>query len=297
MNGFPVADHLGKTIREMVPAVADKVEEIAAKVFETGLGVFDVELYGTTEAAPSSPRVWLEQWMPLRNASDEIVGVNVVVEDITDRKKHEEQILLLMREVNHRAKNMLGVVQAIARHTATLHPEDFVQRFSERLQALAMSQDLLIKNEWQGTDLTELARAQLAHFKDLIDKRVVLAGPPVRLSPAATQTIGMALHELATNAGKYGALSNTYGRVEINWKVYEPEPGIKRLSMSWIESGGPHVSSPQRRGFGSTVVESMAQMGLSADVQLDYASTGLQWRLDCPGENALEVIKGPIVRR
>ena len=297
MNGLPVADHIGKTVREIVPAIADTVEEIAARVFETGQGVPDVELSGTTAAAPGSLRVWLEQWMPLRNASDEIVGVNVVVEDITDRKKHEEQILLLMREVNHRAKNMLGVVQAIARHTATSHPQDFVQRFSERLQALAMSQDLLIKNEWQGTDLTELVRAQLAHFKDLIDTRVLLAGPPVRLSPAATQTIGMALHELATNAGKYGALSNTYGQVEIHWDVYEDEPGMRRLSMSWIESGGPPVFAPLRRGFGSTVVESMAQMGLSADVQLDYATSGLQWRLDCPGENALEVIQGPMVRR
>ncbi|MGB7917600.1 MAG: HWE histidine kinase domain-containing protein [Rhodomicrobium sp.] len=297
MDGLPVADHIGKAVREIVPTIAHKVEEIAARVFETGQGVPDVELSGTTAAAPGSLRFWLEQWMPLRNASDEIIGANVVVEDITDRKKHEEQILLLMREVNHRAKNMLGVVQAIARHTVTSNPEDFVQRFSERLQALAMSQDLLIKNEWQGADLTELVRAQLAHFKDVIDTRVVLAGPPVRLTPAATQTIGMALHELATNAGKYGALSNTYGQVEISWKVYEFEPGKQRLSMSWIESGGPAVSAPARRGFGSTVVESMAQMGLSADVQLDYASSGLQWRLDCPGENALDVMKGPTVRR
>ena len=296
INGVPVAGHIGKTIREIVPAIADKVETIAARIFETGQGVPDVELSGTTAAAPSSLRFWLEQWMPLRSAAGEIIGINVVVEDITDRKKHEEQILLLMREVNHRAKNMLGVVQAIARHTVTSHPEDFVRRFSERLQALAMSQDLLIKNEWQGTDLTELVRAQLAHFKDLIDTRVVLAGSPVRLSPAATQTIGMALHELATNAGKYGALSNTDGQVEINWKVYEPEPGEQRFSMSWIELGGPPVSAPARRGFGSTVIEFMARMGLAAEVQLDYASSGLQWRLDCPGENALEIIKGPIVR-
>ena len=107
----------------------------------------------------------------------------------------------------------------------------------------------------------------------------------------------MIVHELATNAGKYGAPSNAYGQVEVSWKVYEPEPAKQRLSMSWIESGGPPVCAPARRGFGSTVVESMAQMGLSADVQLDYASSGLQWWLDCPGENALEVIKGPIVRR
>ena len=297
INSFPVADHIGKSIREIVPGIADKVESIAARIFETGQGIPDVELSGTTAAAPNSLRFWLEQWMPLRSAAGEIIGINVVVEDITDRKKHEEQILLLMREVNHRAKNMLGVVQAIARHTVMSHPEDFVRRFSERLQALAMSQDLLIKNEWQGTDLIELVRAQLAHFKDLMDTRVALSGLPVRLSPAATQTIGMALHELATNAGKYGALSNADGQVEINWKVYEPEPGEQRFSMSWIERGGPPVTAPARRGFGSTVIESMARMGLAAEVRLDYASSGLQWRLDCPGENALEIIKGPIVRR
>jgi PAS domain S-box-containing protein len=297
INGFPVADHIGRPIRDIVPAIAEKVEAIAARIFETGQGVPDVELCGTTAAAPGVLRFWLEQWMPLRNAAGEITGINVVVEDITDRKKYEEQILLLMREVNHRAKNMLGVVQAIARHTVTSDPEDFVQRFSERLQALAMSQDLLIKNEWKGTDLTELVRAQLAHFKDLIDIRVMLAGPCVRLSPAATQTIGMALHELATNAGKYGALSNIEGQVEINWKVYEPEPGKKRFSMSWVERGGPPVCAPVRRGFGSTVIESMARMGLSADVQLDYSSAGLQWFLDCPDENALEIPRGAPGRR
>jgi PAS domain S-box-containing protein len=293
INGFSVADHIGKTVREIVPAIADKVEDIAARIFETGQSVPNVELSGTTAAAPGMLRFWLEQWTPLRNVAGDIIGINVVVEDITDRKKHEEQILLLMREVNHRAKNMLGVVQAIARHTVTSNPEDFVRRFSERLQALAMSQDLLIKNEWQGTDLSELVRAQLAHFQDLIDTRVLLGGPRVSLAPAATQTIGMALHELATNAGKYGALSNSGGHVEISWKVYDLEPGRQRFFMSWVESGGPLVSAPARHGFGSTVIKSMACMGLSADVQLDYASSGVRWRLDCPGENAFEIIKDP----
>jgi PAS domain S-box-containing protein len=297
INGVPVAGHIGKTVREIVPAVAHVVERIATGIFETGQSVSDVELSGTTAAAPGQLRHWLEQWTPLRNAEGEIVGVNVVVEDITERKKYEDQILLLMREVNHRAKNMLGVVQAIARHTVTSNPADFIQRFSKRLQALAMSQDLLIKNEWQGADLTELAQAQLAHFKDVVGTRVTLRGPSLRLTPAATQTIGIALHELATNAGKYGALSGKTGRVEISWGVSEPDPGRKRFFMSWIESGGPLVLEPERRGFGSTVIESMARMGLSAEVQLDYESTGLQWRLECQAENALDAIKGPFIRR
>ena len=105
MNGLPVAGHIGKTVREIVPEIADEAEEIAARIFETGLEVPDVELSGTTAATSGGLRFWLEQWMPLRNAAGEIIGINVVVEDITDRKKHEEQILLLMREVNHRAKH------------------------------------------------------------------------------------------------------------------------------------------------------------------------------------------------
>jgi PAS domain S-box-containing protein len=297
INGVTVAGHIGKSVREIVPAVAGIAERIAAGVFETGQGVPDVELSGATFAAPSELRHWLEQWMPLRNAAGEIVGVNVVVEDITERKKYEEQILLLMREVNHRAKNILGVVQAIARHTVTSNPADFVQRFSERLQALARSQDLLIKNEWQGADIAELARAQLAHFEDLVGTRVMLQGPSLRLKPAATQTIGMALNELATNAGKYGALSDKTGRVEINWGVSELKPGRRRFFMSWIESGGPAVSTPSRKGFGSTVIEAMARMGLSADVRLDYESAGLRWGLECQAENALDEIKGLFIRR
>ncbi len=297
INGVARADHIGKTVRDIVPSIADVAGRVAATIFETGRGVSDFELSGTTAAAPGVERFWLEQWTPLRDSADEIIGINVVVEDITERKKHEEQIMLLMREVNHRAKNILGVVQAIARHTATSTPEGFVRRFSERLQALAMSQDLLIKNEWQGTDLTELVRAQLAHFKDLVGGRVILNGPALHLSPAATQTVGMALHELATNAGKYGALSDAAGCVAISWNVSEDEPGKPLFAMSWIESGGPPVTAPVRRGFGSTVIESMARMGLCANVKLDFAPSGLQWRLDCPSGNALEIVRGPTIRR
>ncbi len=297
MNGLPIADHIGKTLREIVPALAAAAERIASSIFETGQGVFDVELSGTTPASPDAPRTWLEQWMPLRNAAGEVIGINVVVEDITERKKHEEQVLLLMREINHRAKNMLGVVQAIARHTATSNADDFVRRFSERLQALARSQDLLIKNEWQGADVAELLHAQLAHFQDLVGTRVLLRGPSLYLSPAATQTIGMALHELATNAGKYGALSNDAGCVDISWKLYGAPFEGPRFSMKWVERGGPAVGAPARRGFGSTVIESMARMGLSAEVQLDYAKEGLQWCLDCSAENAIEIAGGPLKTR
>jgi PAS domain S-box-containing protein len=206
-----------------------------------------------------------------------------VVEDISARKAHEEQIHLLMREVNHRAKNMLSLVQVIARQTAAPEPEDFIGRFTERIQALAANQDLLIRNEWQGVDVKDLVRAQLAHFADLVGSRIAVDGPKLRLNAAAAQAIGLALHELATNAGKYGALSVDAGRVDMRWRF---DGDI--FSMNWTERNGPPVSRPERHGFGSTVIDSMAKRTVGGEVQLDYAPLGLEWRLTCPAANALE---------
>jgi PAS domain S-box-containing protein len=140
-----------------------------------------------------------------------------ILQDITERKAHEDQIHLLMREVNHRAKNMLSLVQAIARQTAAREFEDFMGCFTERIQALAANQDLLIRNEWQGVHVEDLVRSQLAHFADLVGSRIVVDGLQMRLKPASAQAIGLALHELATNAGKYGALSVDTGCVDVRW--------------------------------------------------------------------------------
>jgi two-component sensor histidine kinase len=178
---------------------------------------------------------------------------------------------------------MLSLVQAIARQTATREPEDFIGCFAERIRALAAGQDLLIRNEWQGVDVEDLVRAQLAYFADLIGTRIVVDGPRLRLKPASAQAIGLALHELATNAGKYGALSTDSGRVHIFWQT-----DGDALTMSWTERDGPPVSAPERRGFGTTVIETMANHSLDGAVDLDYAPSGLSWRLTCPAANALE---------
>ena len=188
-----------------------------------------------------------------------------------------------MREINHRAKNMLSVVDSIAHQTATRSPEDFIARFSERIQALSANQDLLVRNEWNGVEIADLARAQLAHFADLIGSRIVVRGPRLRLKAASAQAIGLALHELATNAGKYGALSTGAGCVDIGWGV-----DGDTLAMSWTESDGPPVSAPNRRGFGTIVMEAMAERSVDGKVDLDYAPSGLVWRLTCPAANALE---------
>jgi PAS domain S-box-containing protein len=206
-----------------------------------------------------------------------------VQQDITERKEHEEKEVLLIREVNHRAKNMLSLVQAIARQTATKNPDDFVERFSERVHALSANQDLLVQNEWKGVEIEDLTRAQLSHFADLIGSRIAVHGPKLRLNATGAQAVGLALHELATNAGKYGALSTDGGRVDICWGT---DGHI--FTMSWAESKGPHVSEPKRRGFGTIVMEVMAERSVDGTVDLDYAPSGVTWRLTCPAANAFE---------
>jgi PAS domain S-box-containing protein len=209
-----------------------------------------------------------------------VVGI---VADVTERNEREERERLLMREINHRAKNMLSVVDAIAHQTATRNPTDFVERFSERIQALSANQDLLVRNEWNGVGIEDLVRAQLALFADLIGSRIAVNGPKLRLRAASAQAIGLALHELATNAGKYGALSTAAGRVDVRWGTDDDT-----FTMSWTEREGPPVCTPQRRGFGTIVMDAMTERSVDGAVELDYAPSGVTWRLTCPAANALE---------
>ena len=225
---------------------------------------------------------------PMRDSEGRIHKLVATTRDITGAKEAEEQIKLLLCEVNHRAKNMLCVVEAIARHTAAADRDDFIERFAERVQSLAASQDLLVKNDWRGVDLHQLALSQLGHFKDLVDKRIELRGPHLLVSASAAQALGMALHELATNAGKYGALSDCSGRVEVCWRLEPGDGGGGTFVISWRERGGPFVRAPASTGFGSTVLSRVAKGGLDGQVELDYASTGLVWRLQCPAGEVRE---------
>jgi len=212
-----------------------------------------------------------------------------IMRDITERKRNEDKVQLLLREVNHRAKNMLALVQAIASRTAAPDHGEFMKRFSERLSALAASQDLLVGSGWQGVEIAALVHSQLSHFKSLIDDRIKLKGEPLKLSAPAAQTIGMALHELATNAGKYGALSSGMGSIEVEWRLYRAVDGGERFELIWAEHGGPAISPPSRSGFGTTVIETIPRMELDAEVALDYAPEGLRWRLHCPSKSVLEI--------
>jgi len=240
-------------------------------------------------------RWFLSRALPIRDDRGNIVrwfGTNT---DITEQKQREEQIRLLLGEVNHRSKNMLALVQAVAKQTAKSGAEDFIHRFEQRIQAIAASQDLLVKSEWKGVRIEELVRSQLAHFDDLIGARIALHGPPVTLKGSAAQALGMALHELATNAGKYGALSNEAGSVELSWNILDANSTGPRFTMCWVERNGPRVMPPLRHGFGSTVIDRLTSTALGASVALDYAPEGLMWRLECSDARILEdasVIRG-----
>ena len=213
-----------------------------------------------------------------------VVGTNL---DITEEKNRERHVQLLLGEINHRAKNLLAVVLSVANQTRGTDHGDFLKKFSARVRSLAAGQDVLVANQWKKVSLDALIHAQLNHFKDLIGSRITISGDNVHLSPAAVQTIGMAVHELATNAAKHGALSNTEGRIDIDWHKLSDETS-DRLVMRWIESEGPAVSPPKERHFGSMITGKVVEMGLGGEVTTDFAPAGFSWRLDCPFDQVSE---------
>jgi len=188
----------------------------------------------------------------------------------------EQQIRVLMMEVNHRSKNMLTVVQALARRSAQHDPE-FLARFEQRIGSLAANQDLLIRRGWSQIPVAELVEAQLAFLARETRAQINAGGDPFDLSPRAAEIIGMALHELATNALKYGALAVRGGRITLRWS----QPAPNRFSIAWTEAEGPEMLPPQRPGFGTTLVRDIPARSLNASVDLRFASEGLNWKLEC----------------
>jgi two-component sensor histidine kinase len=154
------------------------------------------------------------------------------------------------------------------------------------LHGLSASQDLLIKSDWQGTEMGELIRAQLYHFGDLVGSQILIDGPFARLTPVVAQAVGMAIHELATNAAKYGSLSTNAGQVRIRWDISDEE--VARFTIQWTEEGGPITSAPTRKGFGHLVTGRIVESALIGKVEVDFAPHGLVWKLSGLATHALE---------
>lgn len=197
------------------------------------------------------------------------------ITDETEHARQKEHERVILREMNHRAKNVLAVVQVIARQTARRNPEDYIDRLEARIAALSASHDVLVDHDWKDIPFEELLMSQLGHFNHLIGKRIELAGPDVLLQAKAAQGFGMVLHELATNAAKYGALSTPAGKVTIRWRVLEEEENKPTFEIIWREGGGPPVSEPEGKSFGSFLIEKSLSSQFGCVVRSDYRPTGL----------------------
>ena len=225
---------------------------------------------------------------PVKDAYGRVVGASKIAHNISERKRGEELLRTVMHELSHRSKNLLSVIQAMAQQTARLSPsvDAFLDRFIGRVQGLAASQDLLVNQNWTGVSLDELVRQQLQAFGGRDAGRIEADGPPLYVAPDAAQTLGLALHELATNASKYGALSVPGGSVAVQWKI-EPGSGVPRFRLSWRERGGPSVATPERSGFGRMLIERLTADKLDATVLLTFDREGVVWTLDAAARDVL----------
>ncbi len=235
----------------------------------------------------------IERWVAAKGRAHFSDGAAVrmtgTARDITERKHWEEHTQLLMREITHRSKNLLAVIQAMARQSkvGSKTVADFEARFSGRLQALAASHDLLVQRDWHGVSIAELVKSQLGHYLDEHASQIEIEGKKMIVTPEAAQNIGLAVHELSTNAAKYGALSVPQGEVTVRWTCTDSETEDTRFHMVWAERDGPAVAPPAHKGFGQVVLEQLAARALQGEAALQFKPEGVCWTLDIPASHIL----------
>lgn len=218
--------------------------------------------------------------------SGRLIWISGVTADITERKRAEERQILLAEEVDHRARNVVAVVQSIMRLTRADSIEDYMGALDGRIGALSNAHRLLAGSRWEGADLTRLVEEEFAPYLAGGTERVSTRGPIVLLPPATAQTIALALHELATNAAKYGALSTDVGHVDLTWNN-----DFGRLELIWVESKGPAITAPNRRGYGSRAIIAGIERQLGGTVEFDWQESGLRCKLCVPHDDKKESAK------
>ena len=281
MYGYSAQEAIGRSIRIIVPP--DRIDELLA--FYERLKANERVLPFETKRVTKDGRVLdiALTLSPIHDRTRRPVGASAVARDITEQKRAQEQQLLLLRELDHRVKNVLASVRALAVLTLRDTPDakQFRDAFEGRLDALARTHALLTGNKWQAASLRALAQEVLAPYREAAGDRLVIAGPECSLTPEIASTLGLALYELATNAGKHGALSQPSGRVEIGWAV-EAAVATPRLRVIWQERGGPPVLPPARRGFGSKMIERTLASQLGGAVQLRFLRQGVRCVMQIP---------------
>ena len=246
---------------------------------EDGFAAFEARVDGEDGVAR-----WLAASIQTTFAPDPVdaaklaLSSTLALTDVSARKIAEERLANVALEVSHRFKNLLSVVSAVCKMTLRYgDPATFEERLFDRLTSLAKNQDLLVNSGWANVDLETLIDAQTAQYGEGAERRFELAGPRIELNAEAAQGLGMAFHELATNAAKYGALSNESGLVSVNWTATAAQ-----FVLAWSEAGGPPVTTPTRKGFGRTVIGTMVESSTGGEVEMTYDPSGFRWRLTAP---------------
>jgi len=274
--GYTAEEVVGKPITILIPPDRHDEEPSILERIRRGERV---EHFETVRMRKHGSRVDISLTIsPVKNAEGKIIGASKIARDITERKRSEAQIAILAREAEHRAKNVLATVQATVHLTQSDTPEGLKQAIEGRIQALANVHRLFVESRWEGADLHGLAQEELAAYSPGRETRVQIDGPSVLLEPNAAQAIAVILHELATNAAKYGALSVPNGQVRTEWS--HEQNG--QLVLRWTEKGGPPVEPPTRRGFGARVMENMVRGQFKGELKLDWHPEGLACEIVLP---------------
>jgi two-component system CheB/CheR fusion protein len=285
--GYAPDEMIGESIMALVPS--NRKDEEAEIVERIRRGEH-VEHYETVRQSKDGSAVWVSLSVsPIRDAQGSIVGASKIARSTTERRRADEHRRVLVEELNHRVRNTLAVVQSIAAQTFhdDLTMEEARPAFVSRLINLSNAHDVLTRENWMGAELIDIATTAIKpHLGGR--SRLWIEGPPVRLGPSAALAIGMALHELCTNAAKYGALSTKDGHVEIAWHL-DGQDREKRLHLTWTETGGPPVTAPTRKGFGSKLIERALALELDGKVHLSYEPAGVVCMIDAPIPAVLDV--------
>jgi PAS domain S-box-containing protein len=274
--GYRADEMIGRSITLLIPP--DRPDEEPAILERIRRGE-RIEHYETERQCKDGKRVTISLTVsPIKNRHGIIVGASKIARDVTDRKRAEEARDLLLQEIQHRVKNTLGTVLAVAAQTFKTAPQAERKAFEARVHALANAHALLTQSNWNRTTVGDVVQRAIQPFRMASRERFVMEGPAVDLDAAKAVTLAMVLHELATNAVKYGALSSEDGMVAINWSLVD-DADSSLVRLIWQERGGPPVSPPMRKGFGSTLIEK-ALRGTQGETKLRYEREGLTCEID-----------------
>jgi PAS domain S-box-containing protein len=266
--GYTAEEIIGQPVTILIPADRQDEERMIIDRIERGECV---DHYETIRRRKDGSLVPISLTIsPVRNGAGEIVGASKIAQDISERKQKEERIDLLAHEVDHRSKNLLALVQAVVQLTQGETPGALKTAIEGRIRALANAHRLLAQSRWAGADLHSLVAEELAPYCPEGQSRTEICGPTLTLKPKSAQSISIILHELTTNAVKYGALSTPAGRVGVEWS----RATDGRLFISWTETGGPPVKPPSHRGVGTRVIEQIIYGELDGEARFDWRADG-----------------------